>query len=665
MVARLVMTLAIGPTILLGAWLLASGPARAVPFEMSPIRLGVLAFRPVEQTAAQWAPTANYLESELHGRPVIVVPLTLDTIDQAVAGKQVDFLLTNPEQYVLLASRHRLAAVATLMPEFNGRPLSRFGGVIFVRAERNDIGKLQDLDGKKIAAVSERSFAGFLIQRWTLQQAGVDLMRYPDRLVFTGLPQDRVVQQVLGGQADAGFVRTGVLEALEREGKLRADELRVINQQPENRYPQFLSTELYPEWPLAVMPGVPDPVIKAVTMALFRLPANHPASRAGAYYGFAPPGDYASIEALLLRMHLHPDRLLYFGVGEVGRKYAPWLIVGAGLVLLAGLALLYRITAQNRRLSAALARAERLALRDDLLDSLSEGVYGVDGKGLCTFINPAALKTLGYSRDEVLGIDQHALFHHHYPDGRPYPASECPLHLTLGDGKSREVEETFYRKDGGAVPVRLGVRPVLQDGQVTGAVVAFRDISAQKAAEALIISMALHDVLTGLPNRRLLNDRLETARARAERAGDQVAVLFVDLDGFKAINDQFGHDAGDVVLIETARRLVGAVRAVDTVARMGGDEFVVVLADLPAASDVERVADKLVAIAVEPIADGARSHQVSVSIGIAIFPLHGRDGETLLRVADQGMYAAKTAGKNCWRWGGELPAAAGASDVPG
>ena len=660
-VAWLVLATLARRVLLPAVWLLAAAQAAAAPLDMTPIRFGVLAFRPVEQTAAQWSPTANYLEYELNGRPVTVVPLTLDTVDRAVAERRIDFLLANPEQYVLLASRHRLAAVATLLPEYNGRPLSRFGGVIFVRAERNDILELGDVAGKKVAAVSDRSFAGFLLQRWTLQQSGVDVMSRPDRLVFTGLPQDRVVEQVLAGNADVGMVRTGVLEALEREGKLKADQLRVLNRQPEGRYPQYLSTDLYPEWPLAALHGVPDSLIKAVTMALYRLPPDHPASRAGGFYGFAPPGDYASIEALLLRMHLHPDRLLYFGVGEVGRKYAPWLIGGGALVLLAGLALLFRIALQNRRLAAALARAERLALRDDLLESLSEGVYGIDRRGLCTFINPAALKMLGYARDEVVGHDQHAIFHHHYPDGSDYPASACPLHLTLEDGQPREGEEVFFRKDGGAVPVRLGVRPVRQGGEVVGAVVAFRDISAQKAAEAQIISMALHDALTGLPNRRLFNDRMETALARAERAGDQVALLFVDLDGFKAINDRFGHDAGDAVLIESATRFAAAVRSIDTVARMGGDEFVVVLADLHAPADAERVAEKLVGLAAEPIVEGKRRHRVSISIGLAIFPRHGRDVETLLRVADQGMYAAKSAGKNGWRWG-VPPAAAAAHD---
>ena len=647
------LTLALRPIRIIGFFILASLPVIVHAFEMSAIRLGVLAFRPVEQTQSQWAPTANYLEGELGGRPVTVVPLTLETIEQAVAGHQVDFLLANPEQYVLLASRHHLAAVATLMPEVNGRPLSRFGGVVFVRAERGDIAVLQDVAEKSIAAVSDKSFAGFLVQRWTLQQAGVDVMRHRDRerLVLTGLPQDKVVQEVLAGRADVGFVRTGVLEALEHEGKIRPGELRVVNRQPENRFPQALSTELYPEWPLAVMPGVPDAVVKAVTMALYRLPPGHPASRSGGYYGFAPPGDYASVEALLLRLHLHPDRLLHFGFDEVTRKYAVWLIAGVAMIVLGIVMMLLRFATQNRRLLKALARAERLALRDDLLNSLSEGVYGVDVDGICTFINPVALRMLGFSRDEVVGYNQHLLFHHHYPDGREYPYHECPLRQTLDDGRAREVEETFFRKDGNKVLVRLGAQPIWQDGKVVGAVVAFQDISAQKAAEEKIIAMALQDALTGLPNRRLLHDRLETALTRAGRNGSQVAVLFVDLDGFKPINDQFGHDAGDVVLVEVGRRLQSGVRAVDTVGRMGGDEFVLVLADLNSTNDAEAVADKLTRLVEAPVLDGARQYHVSASIGLAIFPQHGRDVETLLRVADRGMYVAKNAGKNCWRWG--------------
>ena len=625
--------------------------AVAAPFDMAPIRIGVLAFRPVNVTLSQWLPTANYLEVELKGRPVTMVPLTLENIEQAVAGHQIDFLLANPEQYVLLASRHRLAAVATLLTDIDGRPVSQFGGVIFVRAERGDMALLPDIDGKTIAAVSQKSFAGFLAQRWTLHQAGVDLLRRSDRLLFTGLPQDKVVQEVLAGRADVGFVRTGVLESLEREGKLIAGELRVLNRQPANRFPRALSTDLFPEWPLAVMPGVPDAVTKEVTMALFRLPAGHPATRAAEYYGFAPPGDYASVEALLHRLHLHPDRLQYFGLSDIGVKYAPGLIGGALFVLLLIAVLIYRFAAQNRRLTKALDRAERLALRDDLLNSLSEGVYGVDAQGLCTFINPAALTILGYSKDEVVGQDQHALFHHHYPDGRDYPAVQCPIRQTLSDGRLREGEEFFFGRDGGMVPVWIGVQPIWQDGRVAGAVVAFRDITALKEAEAQIQALALHDELTGLPNRRLLNDRLEMALAHAAFKEKFVVVLRVDLDGLKRINQQYGHDAGDRALVEIARRLQAELSPVDTLARTGGNKFAVVLADVPSVVEAREWVEKTAGRIGEPVADGEQRHYMLATIGMALFPKHGGTSESLLQVADRGLAMARESGTSNWRWG--------------
>ena len=622
----------------------------AVPDE-APVRMGVLAFRTLEQTASQWAPTARYLSEALSGRPVTIVPLSLETIEPAVANARIDFLLANPEQYVVLAYRYRLAAVATLMPESAGRPLSRFGGVIFTRNERSDIVRLADVAGKTVAAASDKSFAGFLAQQWTLQQAGVDVRNDGLPLVLTGLPQDKVVHEVLAGRADVGFVRTGVLEAMESEGKLPVGAVRVVNAQTVAAFPQHLSTELYPEWPLAAMPDVPESLIKAVTVALYRLPPGHPASRVGAYYGFAPPGDYTSVEALLHRLHLHPERLQHFGTAEIVQKYAMPLLL---LVLLgfAGLAAaLSLFIAQNRRLKNALARAERLALRDDLLTGLSEGVYGIDLQGKCTFVNRAATQILGFAPEEVVGEDQHRLFHHHHDDGREYLAADCPLHLAMMDGQARDTEEVFFRKDGSKVQVRLGVQPIWSEGKVQGAVVAFQDISAQKAAERQIREMALHDALTGLPNRRLLSDRLQHALTRAERTGTYVAVLFLDLDGFKPVNDHFGHDAGDAVLIAVSRRLESSVRAVDTVARLAGDEFVVVLADLPKKEDAEVVAGKLVQALSDPIAESNRVHQVSASIGLALSPVHGKDVETLLRVADAGMYVAKREGKQCWRWG--------------
>jgi ABC-type phosphate/phosphonate transport system substrate-binding protein len=129
------------------------------------------------------------------------------------------------------------------------------------------------------------------------------------QMIFTGQPQDNVVKAVMNGQAEVGFVRTGVLESLASEGKLDLSRVRVLNQQPEQDFPQLLSTGLLPEWPFAAMRGAPEALTKAVTLALLNMPENTPAARAGKYYGFAPPGDYTPLEAMLLRLKAYPDRL--------------------------------------------------------------------------------------------------------------------------------------------------------------------------------------------------------------------------------------------------------------------------------------------------------------------------------------------------------------------
>ncbi len=179
---------------------------------------------------------------------------------------------------------------------------------------------------------------------------------------------------------------------------------------------------------------------------------------------------------------------------------------------------------------------------------------------------------------------------------------------------------------------------------------ALADANARLMAhEQQLKDMAHHDALTGLANRILLDDRIDHGLAQARRGGRLLAVLVADLDGFKTINDRFGHATGDHVLIELAGRLRLAVREVDTVARIGGDEFVVVLTELHNPSDAAEVAGKLLGEMARPIAANGRSHVVTASIGIAVFPAHGSDATALLRHADAAMYLAKQGGRNCYR----------------
>lgn len=165
-------------------------------------------------------------------------------------------------------------------------------------------------------------------------------------------------------------------------------------------------------------------------------------------------------------------------------------------------------------------------------------------------------------------------------------------------------------------------------------------------ADALLLKLAHYDALTGLPNRLLLHDRIRGALARADRSGDSVATLFIDLDGFKRVNDELGHEAGDELLVEAARRVESAVRSVDTAARLGGDEFVVVLEQIKAAADVQVVAQRVLDQLGRPFLIAGVERQLSGSVGVSQFPLDAHTPETLLSLADAAMYRAKRAGKN-------------------
>lgn len=176
--------------------------------------------------------------------------------------------------------------------------------------------------------------------------------------------------------------------------------------------------------------------------------------------------------------------------------------------------------------------------------------------------------------------------------------------------------------------------------------------------------MATHDNLTGLPILRLANDRSKMAIARARRGGHKVGFMFIDLDGFKAINDQHGHDAGDAVLVEVARRLHTAVRASDTAARIGGDEFLIILGELGTAEQAAEVADKVLSTVAAPIVHGPHQISVGASIGIALFPDHAGELDALKKAADTAMYRVKASGKNAFVFAGTPDAADAGTPAP-
>nr|WP_246606014.1 EAL domain-containing protein [Actinoplanes toevensis] len=260
---------------------------------------------------------------------------------------------------------------------------------------------------------------------------------------------------------------------------------------------------------------------------------------------------------------------------------------------------------------------------DSILANAGEGILGVDAGGRVTFANEAAGRITGLGVDGLLGMDTLEF---------------------LPAGESNEREVTLPRPDGTTVRVAYSLTGIARDG---GAVVVLRDVTRQRDLEHDLRHQALHDGLTSLPNRKLFLDRLDHAMTRARASADSAAVLYLDLDGFKKVNDSLGHNAGDALLRTTAERLTGALRAHDTVARLGGDEFAVLLEGVGQEA-AEVYAQSCLDALNQPFMVHGRKAVVSVSIGVVPSVAAHTDAEEVLRNADVAMYAAKARGKGCF-----------------
>lgn len=279
----------------------------------------------------------------------------------------------------------------------------------------------------------------------------------------------------------------------------------------------------------------------------------------------------------------------------------------------------------------------------------ADGIIVINEHGEIVTFNPAAEGIFGYAKAEILGKNINLLMpepEHSQHQGYLKKYLKTGVKNLIGSG-GREV--TGLRKDGCTFPMDLTVNNMtLHDGQYFVGIL--RDITDRKVIEDKIRLMAHYDHLTGLPNRSLLFDRLQLVLAQANRHKQKVAALFLDLDGFKSVNDTYGHDVGDLLLQEVARRLLNCVRESDTVARIGGDEFVILLTEVTEKEDVAQVAAKIIASLADPVALKNAVCHIGGSMGIALFPDDAKDGETLLKKADDGMYHAKRMGKNNYKF---------------
>jgi diguanylate cyclase (GGDEF)-like protein/PAS domain S-box-containing protein len=312
-------------------------------------------------------------------------------------------------------------------------------------------------------------------------------------------------------------------------------------------------------------------------------------------------------------------------------------------------------------ISEAKATQERYAHLAEFTDSVFQNapfsIVATDTTGLITAMNVAAEKLTGYSREELVGKAPLTVLHDERELlGRALgidPAGTLERYafqvLTAGTavGEMEEREWTLIRRDGARTPIHLAMRAVTSDtGEVSGFVSIAFDITERKQMLDYVTHLATHDHLTGLTGRALLQDKTVQAVEVARRYGTKVAVFMIDLDYFKRINDSLGHTAGDQLLVEAARRLSRSVRSTDVVARVGGDEFVVVMPDITTVEDVEQCAANLVAKLTPEMSIEGHVVHVTASVGVCIFPDFASDAKHLLKRADAAMYAAKENGRN-------------------
>ncbi len=428
------------------------------------VKIGALAKRGKEQILQKWGPTADYLTASIPGRSFEIVPLDFTEIHEAVKEGRIDFVLANPAFYVELAKRHGVSRIATLINRnMPGQQTTTFGGVIFCRADRNDIRQLGNLKGRSFMAAEPRSFGGWIMAWLELKKIDIDPFTSFSSLQY-GLTHDAVVYAVRDGKVDAGTVRSDTLERMAEAGNIKLEDFRILNRQPENSFPFMLSTDLYPEWPMAALRTTDNKLARQVASSLMAMEATHPAAIAGKCAGWTVPLNYQPVHDCLLELRISPyedfGKFTMFDVLVHYWRQITLMALGIILIILTSLYILRlnRILQQkkeevddlNRNLETKVKeRTHDLSKSEKkfrhFFENSKDMVYFCETGGEITDINPSGLQMLGYETQpenfNLLGFFKDTETMQQYLDGLHEHGfvSEFELQLEIQDGSTRHM----------------------------------------------------------------------------------------------------------------------------------------------------------------------------------------------------------------------------------
>ncbi len=285
-----------------GAGGLPTAAAPTTPANAQPLRIGVLAWRGSERALSSWMPTAEHLRERLPDHAIRLVPLGLEEMETAVASGELDFLITNPGHYVHLENTHGVGRIATLETHTLQTPSQALGSVVIARADRDDLQALSDLAGQRLLAVSPEAFGGFQIIQDELRRVGIQPRRDLQELRYTGFPMDQIVDQVRVEAADAGIIRSCLLESLVAEGLVEPEQFRVVGERAEPGFPCRLSSRLYPDWPFARLAHTDRDLARRVAIALMEMAPPEDSEA----LGWTVPLSYQPVNELFERLRIGP-----------------------------------------------------------------------------------------------------------------------------------------------------------------------------------------------------------------------------------------------------------------------------------------------------------------------------------------------------------------------
>ena len=330
------MTARIFPALLVLVALVATfAPVNAAENKKLEVRIGVLAFRGGEACLNRWNPTADYLSSQITGYRFRIIPLTLEEMDEVVRQASIDFVLTNPGNYISLEAKYGISRIATIKSRGDRAAGNVFGAVIFSRADNQNIQRISDLKNKSFMVVSKNAFGGFQMAWRVLKKAQINPFEDFKSLSYSGFPQDKIVYAVRERKVDAGTVRTGVLESLHKAGKIELSDYRILAPRFHPGFSSLSSTTLYPQWPISKVKSTSNELSQKVVIALLSMSGDNPAAHKGRYGGWTVPLTYQPVHALFRDLNIGPyAREKHLSFIEIMDRYRAWFAMMATALIL-------------------------------------------------------------------------------------------------------------------------------------------------------------------------------------------------------------------------------------------------------------------------------------------------------------------------------------------